>query len=395
GVAVDAVEEGGDVDVDDVAVLEGTGVGDAVADDLVDAAAQRLREAAVAQRRGVGPVVAEELVPDPVELVGGDARLHVPAHLLQRLRGQPAGHAHPLDRLGVLHEGPLVRRGRRLVDVLRARDVGGHRSAWRDRPWLQRGHDRKSRKRARWGRTRPCPRPPAKGSRWPSSTTASSTSGSSRRRAAAPRTAWAPTPPRPRRPVPSTRSRSATSPGTTTPTGTTTSTRRTTAEPSARHDPLPPTATAPIRPVDRCGRPGVVLLPLRRLRHRDAVVGRAAAARGLADPPGAGAPVVLDAPVRRPAAARLCRGAVVRGHHRRRGVAGLERLTASRATPVDVGGPWETVTMLDRDELPDFGKAGAWETLRAIDPDSLSTVRVAVRRTPSDPARLSVGPGMI
>src|SRR5690606_1734471 len=31
----------------------------------------------------------------------------------------------------------------------------------------------------------------------------------------------------------------------------------------------------------------------------------------------------------------------------------------------------------------------------ATDPDSLSTVRVAVRRTPSDPARLSVGPGRL
>ena len=51
--------------------------------------------------------------------------------------------------------------------------------------------------------------------------------------------------------------------------------------------------------------------------------------------------------------------------------------------------------MLERDGFLDFGKAGAWETLRAIDPDSLSTVRVAVRRTPSDPARLSVGPGRL
>ena len=44
GVSVDAADEGGDVDVDDVAVLERAVVGDAVADDLVDAGAQRLRE---------------------------------------------------------------------------------------------------------------------------------------------------------------------------------------------------------------------------------------------------------------------------------------------------------------------------------------------------------------
>ena len=74
GVAVHAVEVRGDVDVDDVAVLDHAAVRDAVADHLVDAGAQRLREAAVAERRGVGAVVAEELVADPVELVGGDAR---------------------------------------------------------------------------------------------------------------------------------------------------------------------------------------------------------------------------------------------------------------------------------------------------------------------------------
>ena len=102
GVAVHAVDEGGDVDVDDVAVLDDAGVGDAVADHLVDARAQRLREAAVAERRGVGAVVAQELVADPVELVGGDAGCDVGADQLAGLRGQPAGDPHPLDRLGVL-----------------------------------------------------------------------------------------------------------------------------------------------------------------------------------------------------------------------------------------------------------------------------------------------------
>ena len=45
GVAVHAVEVAGDVDVDEVAVLDDAVVGDAVADDFVDAGAQALREA--------------------------------------------------------------------------------------------------------------------------------------------------------------------------------------------------------------------------------------------------------------------------------------------------------------------------------------------------------------
>ena len=126
GVAVHAADEGGDVDVDDVAVLDDARVRDAVADDLVDARAQRLREAAVAEGRGVGAVVAEELVADPVELVGGHTWYDVGAHQLTGLGGEPAGDAHPLDRLGVLDLLAGEARGRGAVDVLGTGDVGGH-----------------------------------------------------------------------------------------------------------------------------------------------------------------------------------------------------------------------------------------------------------------------------
>ena len=73
GVAVHAVDVGGDVDVDDVAVLDHGRVGDAVADDLVERGAARLRESLVAQRRRVGAVVDHVLVGDAVEFVGGHA----------------------------------------------------------------------------------------------------------------------------------------------------------------------------------------------------------------------------------------------------------------------------------------------------------------------------------
>ena len=50
--------------------------------------AQGLRVTAVAERARVGAVVAEELVPDPVKLVGGDARRDVPADLGKRPGGE-------------------------------------------------------------------------------------------------------------------------------------------------------------------------------------------------------------------------------------------------------------------------------------------------------------------
>ena len=73
GVAVDAVDVDRDVEVHDVAVDQGAVVRDAVADDLVDRRAHRLREAAVPQRAGVDPARHVGLVRDAVELVGGDA----------------------------------------------------------------------------------------------------------------------------------------------------------------------------------------------------------------------------------------------------------------------------------------------------------------------------------
>ena len=71
-------------------------------------------------------MVAEELVADPVELVGGDTGHDVRADELAGLRGQPAGHPHPGDRVGVLDllAGEPLRR--RAVDVLGAGDVRGH-----------------------------------------------------------------------------------------------------------------------------------------------------------------------------------------------------------------------------------------------------------------------------
>src|SRR5688572_15600634 len=55
GVAVPAVEDDGDVDIDDVAVLQRPLAGDAVADDMVDRGAAAAREAAIAQSGGDAP----------------------------------------------------------------------------------------------------------------------------------------------------------------------------------------------------------------------------------------------------------------------------------------------------------------------------------------------------
>src|SRR6202044_720732 len=76
-VPVHAADIGGYVNVDDVAVADHGVVGDAVADDLVERGAERLRVAPVAQGGRVRPVGDQEIVPDLVQVVGGDPGPHV------------------------------------------------------------------------------------------------------------------------------------------------------------------------------------------------------------------------------------------------------------------------------------------------------------------------------
>jgi hypothetical protein len=127
-VAVDSADVGGDVDVDDVAVRERPVVGDAVADDVVDAAAQGLGEAAIAERRRVGAVLDEELVPDPVEVIGGDAGRDDGLDGVERACGDPAGDPHCGDRLVGADHRAVVGEGCRLPDVLGRVDVIGNGS---------------------------------------------------------------------------------------------------------------------------------------------------------------------------------------------------------------------------------------------------------------------------
>jgi hypothetical protein len=125
GVPVHAADVRGDVDVDDVTVVDQRVVGDPVADHLVERGTQRLRVTAVAERTGVGTVADQEIVAHLVQVVGRDARGHGGANRLQGLGGQLARHPHPLDDLGRLDvrlSGPGVL----AAHVLRPRDVRGN-----------------------------------------------------------------------------------------------------------------------------------------------------------------------------------------------------------------------------------------------------------------------------
>ena len=67
-----AVENGGDVDVNDIAISEGTVAGDAVADDFVDGGTDAGRKAVIVQGRRDGAVVEGVGVDEGVDFFGGD-----------------------------------------------------------------------------------------------------------------------------------------------------------------------------------------------------------------------------------------------------------------------------------------------------------------------------------
>ena len=106
GVAMPAVEDDGDVDVDDVAIGQDALAGDAVADDMVDRDAGRPGVAAIAERRRHRVVGDHELVDGPVEMIGRDAGLHMRRDHVQRLGSETPGAPHPLEILGAVYGDP-------------------------------------------------------------------------------------------------------------------------------------------------------------------------------------------------------------------------------------------------------------------------------------------------
>ena len=113
GVAVPAVDDDGHVDVDDVAVLQALGTGNAVADDVIDADARGMGVAAVEDRRRHRAGRPDERL-DPVVEVGGQRLRHDVRHEhVEDARGKLSGSAHPGEGGGVVE----LDRRRRFVEV--------------------------------------------------------------------------------------------------------------------------------------------------------------------------------------------------------------------------------------------------------------------------------------
>ena len=106
----------GDVDVDDVAVLERAIVRNAVANDLVDRRANRLAKSTVVERRRIRVVCHSGCKCGAVELIGRHAWLHHCSAHLQHFASQAASAPHALDARLVEHRDRVFASRRVLCD---------------------------------------------------------------------------------------------------------------------------------------------------------------------------------------------------------------------------------------------------------------------------------------
>ena len=123
-----AVQVGGDVQVEDVAVLQHRGVRDTVADDLIQGSAHGLGVAAVVNGRGVGAVIADVLVNQHINLIGGGAGYTNFGCFNDGTGSNLAGGTDSLNFLGGVHVRVVTLVGGGLTHVLGTNNVRGDRA---------------------------------------------------------------------------------------------------------------------------------------------------------------------------------------------------------------------------------------------------------------------------
>jgi hypothetical protein len=109
-VAVPAIEDHGDVDIEDVALHQPPVARDTVTDDMVDRGADRFREAAVVERRRDRIVIDDEPVAQPVEVAGGDPGTDMRSDEVERLGGENSRPPHAFECFRPVDLDPAVAR---------------------------------------------------------------------------------------------------------------------------------------------------------------------------------------------------------------------------------------------------------------------------------------------
>ena len=124
GIAVPTVEDRGDVDVDDVPVLQDLVARNAVANDVVDRGAATLGVSAITESCRHSTRVERHPLDDRVNLSGCDAGNHLRHQRVEYFGGEAAGAAHALEPLGPVQLDHMAARFRPVFGAYF--DIFGH-----------------------------------------------------------------------------------------------------------------------------------------------------------------------------------------------------------------------------------------------------------------------------
>ena len=127
GIAVPAIEQGGYVDVDDIAVLQRLLARNTVADHMVDRDAAAMRIAAIPHRRGHRAPGQRAFAHEIVERRGGDARHHQFFDIVEDAGGELPRPPHAFEPFGAVKlDGTVADDGLCAVDDLVLTHAGLH-----------------------------------------------------------------------------------------------------------------------------------------------------------------------------------------------------------------------------------------------------------------------------
>ena len=101
---MDTIEKNCDIHIENIAIFQGSRIGDAVADDFVHRGADGFGITVIVEGAGEAAFIDVGLVGDGVEFVGGDAGLGGGEGFIEHAAGGLSGGAHALDGLGVFDQ---------------------------------------------------------------------------------------------------------------------------------------------------------------------------------------------------------------------------------------------------------------------------------------------------
>jgi hypothetical protein len=102
---MNTIDETGDINIDDVSVIEHVAIRDAMTDHFIQRGTDTLGVTVIIERARIRPALDGQIVDQNVDVVSGDTGLYEVTGLTKNVSGHIAGVTHSFDDFGGLHVG--------------------------------------------------------------------------------------------------------------------------------------------------------------------------------------------------------------------------------------------------------------------------------------------------